>query len=185
MEIEQGARANGAESGLATLGGDRLLGALVAAVLLCLILGAVLLALRDPLAAVIVLTSAALAVAGLTLIASRWASQRDALLQTLAIAVERGMPLAAAIEALGDSHRGRSRRRLLALTRLLQEGAPLPQALALVPGVLPREAEISIGVGWASDRLAGRSARRRTPKRRSGSRGPRSSLGSPTWWPYF
>lgn len=155
MEIERGARANGVEGGLATLGGDRLLGGLVASVLLCLILGAALLSLRDPMAAVIVLTSMALAVAGLTLITSRWASQRDALLQTLAIAVEREMPLAAAIEALGNAQRGRSRRRLLALTRLLQEGAPLPQALAMVPGVLPREAEISIGVGWASGQLAG------------------------------
>ncbi|SIO28844.1 protein transport protein HofC [Singulisphaera sp. GP187] len=168
MESEHGLRANGAESGSVSFGDDRLLAGLVIAVLLCLILGAGLLALRDPLAAVIVLTSAALAVAGLTVVASRWESQRDSLLQTLAIAVEQGMPLAAAIEALGDAHRGRSRRRLLALTRYLQEGAPLPQALVLVPGVLPRDAELSIGVGWASDRLAGalrEAADPKTPER--------------------
>ncbi|AGA31325.1 type II secretion system F family protein [Singulisphaera acidiphila] len=164
MEIEQGVRVSGAEDGLASLGSDRLLGALMAAVLLSSILGAVLLAVRDPLAAVIIFTSVALIIAGLTLVTSRWASQRDALLQTLAIAVERGIPLATAIEALGESHRGRSRRRLLALTRLLQEGAPLPQALALVPGILPRDAEISIGVGWATDRLAGAIGEATDPK---------------------
>lgn len=164
MEIEQGVRATGAEDGLMSLRSDRLLGSLLAAALLCLILSAVLLAVRDPLAAVIVFTSVALAIAGLTLLTSRWASQRETLLQTLAIAVERGIPLATAIEALGESHRGRSRRRLLALTRLLQEGAPLPQALALVPGVLPRDAEISIGVGWASNRLAGAIGEAAAPK---------------------
>ncbi|WP_406698835.1 type II secretion system F family protein [Singulisphaera sp. Ch08] len=168
MEIEQGARAKGAESGSTSWGDDRLLGGLVIAVLLCLILGAVLLSLRDPLAALIVLTSVALAVVGLTLVTGRWVSQRDALLQTLAIAVEHGMPLGAAIEGLGDTQRGRSRRRLLTLARLLQEGAPLPQALQLVPGVLPRDAELSIGMGWASDRLAGalrEAADPKTPER--------------------
>lgn len=156
MASEQGVPAKqGVGGGDALLGSDRLLRGLVIAVLLCLILVGALLALRDLLAAIIILSTVGLAVAGLTIVTSRWQSQRASLIQALAIAVERGMPLAAAVEALGYSQRGRPRQRLLVLTRLLQEGAPLPQALELVPGVLPREAETSIGMGWATDRLAG------------------------------
>jgi type II secretory pathway component PulF len=155
MAIEHAGGAEGSAVGLTSVREDRLLGALLAVVLLCLLLGMVLTGLWDPVSGFVLLTALTLVVSGLALIGCGRLGQRNALLATLAIAVERGMPLTAALEALADQRRGRSRRRLLALTRLLNEGAPLPQALAQVPGSLPRDAEVAIGVGWASGRLAG------------------------------
>jgi protein transport protein HofC len=80
-------------------------------------------------------------------------NQQDLLLWALAIAVGRGMPMPSALEAFADLRRGRSRRRLLALARLLNDGAPLPDALALVPGTLPGEATALLAVGWRSGHL--------------------------------
>jgi type II secretory pathway component PulF len=155
MSLELAGGAEGSAGRSTSLGDDRLLRALLAVVLLCLLLGLVLMGLWDPVSGFVLLTALTLAVSGLILVGCRRLGRRDALLATLAITVERGMPLSAALEALADQQRGRPRRRLLELTRLLNEGAPLPQALALVPGILPRDAEVAIGVGWTSGCLAG------------------------------
>jgi protein transport protein HofC len=134
-------------------GDDRLLWALVAAALGCGALGAVLVALWQPWASVVILGAVAVGLAGAVVVGRARAAGQDAALWALAIATERGMPHASALEALAEMRRGAAQRRLRNLAALLDAGAPLPEAIGLVPGVLPRDAEVLIGVGWKAGRL--------------------------------
>lgn len=89
------------------------------------------------------------------MIGRRRSEQQDALLWTLTVAAEREMPLDSALEAIADQHSGSYRVRLRTLAGLLKAGAPLPEALGLVPGLLPNDARVLFGLGWDSHRLAG------------------------------
>jgi protein transport protein HofC len=95
-----------------------------------------------------------LVIGGFVLLAKRRATYQEALLRVMAIASERRMPLAPGIEAFADLCGGEYRRKALALAYLLDAGVPLPQALANVPGVLPRPAVILACVGWSEGALA-------------------------------
>lgn len=84
----------------------------------------------------------------------RKASQQDAMLAVMAIAAERGMPLGPGVAAFADLCSGGTRRRALGLAYLLESGTPLPRALTLVRGLLPRQAAVLAAVGWEQGALA-------------------------------
>ena len=68
------------------------------------------------------------------------ASRQEALLSLLAIAAERGMPLAPAVSAFADQFRGRAQRRILNVVAQLNAGKPLPEALEQPRRVVSRDA---------------------------------------------
>lgn len=93
-------------------------------------------------------------VAGIIVVlVARRSSQQEALLSVLAIAAERGMPLAPGVEAFAELCRGSFRLRARGLSYLLRSGVPLPEALANVPGVIPRRSVVLACVGWSEGRL--------------------------------
>jgi type II secretory pathway component PulF len=88
-----------------------------------------------------------------TLVA-RKSTQQEALLSVMAIAAKRGMPLAPGIDAFAELCGGGFRLRARGLAYLLESGLPLPEALANVPGLLPRRAVVLACVGWGEGALA-------------------------------
>lgn len=87
--------------------------------------------------------------------ARRRSTNQDALLDILAIAAERGVPLGPAVEAFAESCGGRYRRWADTLARLLDSGVPLPDALNAVPRILPPDARLLIRVGGDAGLLPG------------------------------
>ena len=82
------------------------------------------------------------------------ASTQEALLSLLAIASERGMPLAPAISAFADQFRGRAQRRILNVVAQLNAGKPLPEALEEPRRVVSRDATLMARVGHETGLLA-------------------------------
>ena len=84
-----------------------------------------------------------------------WGSttKQDALLHILAIAAERGMPLAPAVAAFADQYRGLEHRRIMNLAARLNWGAPLPEALEGVARLVTRDATLLAWVGQAAGLL--------------------------------
>jgi type II secretory pathway component PulF len=82
------------------------------------------------------------------------ASRQEALLSLLAIAAERGVPLAPAIAAFADQFRGRAQRRILDVAAQLQAGEPLPEALEWPFRAASRDALLMVRIGEATGRLA-------------------------------
>jgi type II secretory pathway component PulF len=77
-----------------------------------------------------------------------------ALLELMAAAVERGIPLASAARAFGGERRGRLGRRARRLAELLDAGMPLREALKAVPRLLPPQAAVLLCVGSDAGALA-------------------------------
>lgn len=92
-------------------------------------------------------------VGGVVLLIKRRSTYQEALLRIMAIAAERGMPLAPGVEAFSALCGGGYRRRVRALAYMLEGGAPLPHALANIPGILPRDAVVLACVGWRDGAL--------------------------------
>jgi type II secretory pathway component PulF len=88
------------------------------------------------------------------ILARRLATRQDSLLSVMAIAAERGMPLAPAVIAFADQYRGRSHQRIMDVAAHLNWGDELPQALEFVPRVLSRNAVLLTWVGAASGKLS-------------------------------
>lgn len=80
-------------------------------------------------------------------------SRQEALMSLLAIAVERGVPLAPAVAALADQFRGRAQRRILGVAAQLDDGQPLSEALESPYRVLSRDALLMVRVGQVSGLL--------------------------------
>jgi type II secretory pathway component PulF len=97
----------------------------------------------------------ALIAGGIVVLVQRRKVQQDALLQVLAIGAERQMPLGPGLEAFAGLCGRPFRLRAQSLAYLLQNGVPLPEALANVPGVLTRPAALLACVGWSQGNLAG------------------------------
>ena len=95
----------------------------------------------------------ALLVAGMSILRRRRAHQYS-LLTTMAVAAERLMPLAPAVEAFADERRGLMGHRARRLGALLRSGVGLPDALARSPGLVSRQDQVSIRVGQESGMLA-------------------------------
>ena len=133
----------------------------------------------------IVLTPFAMIVMGITagfVLARLRASRQEALLSLLAIASERGMPLAPAVSAFADQFRGRAQRRILepASPELEWPGRPLPEALEETSAAPSRAMRVLMArVGHETGLLA--------PALRlvGGSRPPQVGTGrpSPRGWP--
>ncbi|MFO0908235.1 MAG: type II secretion system F family protein [Isosphaeraceae bacterium] len=87
-------------------------------------------------------------------VARRGSTQQESLLWALAIAAERGMPLAPAALAFADQYSGGYRWRVRLLANLLEEGRTLPEAVEEVPGLVGGEARVLIRTGDATGALA-------------------------------
>jgi type II secretory pathway component PulF len=74
-------------------------------------------------------------------------TQQDALLSILAIAAERGMPLAPALSAFADQFRGRSHRRVMNVVSRFNTGTPLPEVLEKPCRIIARDATLMARVG--------------------------------------
>ena len=83
----------------------------------------------------------------------RRANEQDALVWVLAVASERGMPLAPGVSAFSAQVSGMYRIWAQALSDLLREGVPLPDALQSVPRMLPRRTSLLVRAGWEAGRL--------------------------------
>jgi type II secretory pathway component PulF len=82
------------------------------------------------------------------------ASRQDALLGILAIAAERGMPMAAAVAAFADQFGGRARGRVKKVVALLNAGSLLPEALQETPRAVARDAILMAWIGQVTGRLS-------------------------------
>ncbi len=81
-------------------------------------------------------------------------SRQDALLSLLAIAAERGMPLAPALSAFADQFRGSAHGRVMEVVAQLNAGSPLPEALERNRRTVSRDAILMAWVGHRTGRLA-------------------------------
>jgi type II secretory pathway component PulF len=83
--------------------------------------------------------------------ARRRHARQQALLWTLAVAAERGVPLVPAVEAFAAERWGLASQEIRVLARLLNSGLSLPEALSMVGGavggLVPRDAIVPIHVG--------------------------------------
>ena len=84
----------------------------------------------------------------------RRGNNQDGLLWVLAVAAERGMPLAPGVQAFSGQVTGMYEVWTEALADLLQRGASLPEALESLPKLLPRQSLLPIRMGWESGNLA-------------------------------
>lgn len=82
-------------------------------------------------------------------------TQQNALVAIIAVAAEREMPLAPALDAVSNQFTGGYQRQVRTLAHYLKEGDALPVALDRVPGTLPDDAEILARVGSVVGNLAG------------------------------
>jgi protein transport protein HofC len=87
------------------------------------------------------------------ILARRRSTRQDSLLWVLAIAAERGMPLAPAVMAFADQYRGRTYTRIMDLAARLNWGTLLPEALERAPQVVSRDAVLLAWVGEAAGKL--------------------------------
>jgi protein transport protein HofC len=104
--------------------------------------------------AFIILLLLACAVGLVVVLAGRQTTQQESLLWALAIAAERGLPLAPAALAFADQFGAGFRWRVQNLANSLNQGEALPRAIDSVPGLLSRESVVLVKAGWASGRLA-------------------------------
>jgi type II secretory pathway component PulF len=90
---------------------------------------------------------------GAVILARARATRQDSLLSVLAIAAERGMPLAPAILAFADQYRGFSYRRITNLAVQINWGVSLPEALERSRKLVSRDAIVLTWVGQVSGTL--------------------------------
>ncbi len=121
---------------------------LVLTVVLCvLIVFLVLLAVFGSIATVAILFA-------VVLVCQRYRRARQqAILSTLAVAAERGIPLASVLRAFVAERRGAAARAACKVATYLESGETLPEALADVGGLVPRQAMLKIRVGQESGGL--------------------------------
>ena len=80
-------------------------------------------------------------------------TRQRSLLAAMALAAEKGLPLAPTIEAFAEEHPGIYGRRALKLARLLRAGVPLATAIEQVRGILPPQAILAVRLGEQSSSL--------------------------------
>lgn len=90
---------------------------------------------------------------GGVILARRRSTRQDSLLSVLAIAAERGMPLAPALVAFADQFRGGSYRRIMDLASQIIWGASLPEALDRSRKLVSGDAVLLSWIGQAAGRL--------------------------------
>lgn len=82
------------------------------------------------------------------------AARQTTLLWTLAVAVEKQLPLVPFLDALADEATGKWGWTLRGLAGFLNSGSSIPDALEAIPGLLPAETVAAIRIGAQSGRLA-------------------------------
>jgi type II secretory pathway component PulF len=97
--------------------------------------------------------AAALAVLATFLVLQTRRRRQDSLLSLLTVSVERGIPLAPAVEAFAREYGSRTRWRAEQLAGLLRAGWSLPDALHAVGGLVPANAQLLIDVGHETGTL--------------------------------
>ncbi|HEX8202508.1 MAG TPA: type II secretion system F family protein [Isosphaeraceae bacterium] len=127
-----------------------MVGVLVFAVLFALAVYTGLWVLLVPLTVLLV----SMVIAAVVILVVRRGAQQDAMLWTIATAVERRLPLAPGIEAFADLCSLGYRWRVLALAQRISAGVALPEALLQIPRVLPRVATVYTRMGWDAGLLA-------------------------------
>jgi len=80
-------------------------------------------------------------------------ARQQAMLSTLAVAAERGIPLASALRALVAEQRGAAARAARKVAAYLESGATLPDALVSAGNLVPRQALLKIRIGQDTGRL--------------------------------
>jgi protein transport protein HofC len=83
----------------------------------------------------------------------RRANDQDSLVWVMAVAAERGMPLAPGVLAFSEQVSGLYRIWAQSLGELLRQGVPLPDALESMPRMLPRRTSLLVRSGWEAGRL--------------------------------
>src|SRR5262249_59236252 len=83
------------------------------------------------------------------------ATRQATLLRTLAIAVDRQLPLVPFLEALSDEAGGRWRWKVKGLADLIAAGVSIPDALEAMPGILPGDSVALVRVGARTGNLTG------------------------------
>ncbi len=81
-------------------------------------------------------------------------SKQNALLWSLAISAEKGIPLVPTLEAFARGSSGRMAEKTRRLAHLLKSGVSLPDAVDQVPSILPQRVLPMIRVGYESGALA-------------------------------
>jgi len=81
-------------------------------------------------------------------LARRRSRQHDSLILMMAIAADHEMSLASAIRVFSENARGKYRRALLSAADELDFGVPLPEVLDHHPGVLSKDLEMIVRMGW-------------------------------------
>ena len=95
----------------------------------------------------------AMAIGAGVILARARSTQQDSLLWIMAIAAERGMPMAPTVASFADQYKGKYRRRIMNLAAQLHWGCSLPEALERVPRVVSRDAVLMAHVGMQTGRL--------------------------------
>src|SRR5262245_60909754 len=83
------------------------------------------------------------------------ATRQATLLRTLAIAIDRQLPIVPFLEALSDEAGGRWRWKVKGLADLIAAGVSIPDALEAMPGVLPNDSVALVRVGARTGNLTG------------------------------
>jgi type II secretory pathway component PulF len=83
------------------------------------------------------------------------AAQEASLLWTLAVGVEKGLPLVALLEAIADESQGNWRIKVRAIAELLDSGLAVGDALEAMPDLFSADTMALIRVGASSGQLAG------------------------------
>jgi type II secretory pathway component PulF len=102
------------------------------------------------------------------------------LMATLAVSAERLIPLLPTVEAIADERWGLARHRTRKLAALLRAGWTLPDALARVPGLVPRRALVLVRMGHESGLLA--ASLREAVAERERFSGLRTQLAARLWY---
>lgn len=97
--------------------------------------------------------SSPIAAVALSLFGVTNATKRATLLWVLAIATEKQLPLVNALDALADESAGNWQHKLEDFTAMVQEGTPMAEAAAAVPGLLADETLMAIRVAAESGTL--------------------------------
>lgn len=92
---------------------------------------------------------------------------REMMQWLVANAAEKNLPLGPGIQAVGELSGGTFRLKADRLTRLIDEGLALPEAIDRVPGVFPTASLIYTRMGW-NGRLLGRALRDESANRSAG-----------------
>jgi protein transport protein HofC len=124
------------------------------AVFLCAVVMWLWIQLQGGLIVAAILLAIPAAICTVVVLIRRNTAQQETILQALAIAAARSLPLAPAALAFADQFGRSFRSRVQRLAGLLDEGCPLPAALDQVPSLLSVEAQMLVRTGWETNSLA-------------------------------